>query len=277
MIRKFKSLVPKKYQKLIANFYPFNKSSPYTQLMPNIEKLNVSDFFLFRLGDYDTVFIAENNLALLIASPARCKHRFYFFDLDGCACGSFEVESELFHYTLNINKAMTGGKLTGGFIHQIEYSDNLLKNLLDDPKEIVFQHRGYSGYKAAQDRSSIFSFVHGNFGTMYHSNSKIFSLSRQRVKHCYTPQIAIRNERLYEFFFLNSTSKKLIISVIHIDKDNQAKIDRKIIIKPFGSYKYELDTFNNMEVLNISWQSALPVGRAVIFENNGVLFDVFHS
>jgi len=32
-----------------------------------------------------------------------------------------------------------------------------------------------------------------------------------------------------------------------------------------------------MEVLNISWQSALPVGRAVIFENNGVLFDVFHS
>ena len=69
----------------------------------------------------------------------------------------------------------------------------------------------------------------------------------------------------------------LIISIILVDKYNQSRTIGNSKVSPFGSYKFELNTFSESQIQNISWKTNLPVGRAIVFENNGVLFDVFHS
>ena len=164
MIDKIKSWVPHSFKKIVSYSYPFNRSNQYTYFQPNFDQLNVSDFFLFRCDNFDTVFIAENNLAILTTNPVECKHVFYFFGISGSNCGRFEVNSDSFHYQLKIDSEMTGGETIGGFIHQTEYSSEFLEKIPGiDSKQLIFQHRGYTGFRRKESSSSCFSFLHGNF------------------------------------------------------------------------------------------------------------------
>ena len=65
--------------------------------------------------------------------------------------------------------------------------------------------------------------------------------------------------------------------IILIDKHNKSRTIENSKIGPYASYKFELNTFSKSEIENISWKTNLPVGRAIVFENNGVLFDVLHT
>ena len=278
MINKIKSWVPNGLKKIVGYSYPLNRSIAYKYFQPNFDQFNLSDFFLFRCDDFETVFIAENNLAILTTNPVECKHVFYFFGISGSNCGRFEVNSDSFHYQLKIDSEMTNGETIGGFIHQTEYSSEFLEKIPSiDSKQLIFQHRGYTGFRRKESSSSCFSFLHGNFGGMYIRKGKLLSISRQRSEHYYTPQIIIKIDKFYELFFLNPTSKMLIISIILVDKYNQSRTIGNSKVSPFGSYKFELNTFSESQIQNISWKTNLPVGRAIVFENNGVLFDVFHS
>ena len=278
MINKIKSWVPSSLKKIVRDSYPLNKDELYTPFLPNFFQFNISDFFLFRCDNFETVFIAENNLALLTSNPVECKHIFYFFSISGSNCGRFEENSDSFHYQLKIDSEMTGGEAIGGFIHQTQYSSELLeKTSVADSKQLFFQHRGYTGFRRKESRSSCFSFVHGNFGGMYIRKGKLLSLSRQRAEHYYTPQIIIKTEKFYELFFLNPTNKKLIVLIFLVDKYNKSRTIGNIKVDPFGAYKFELNTLCENEIENISWKTNLPVGRAIVFENNDILFDVFHS
>ena len=69
MINKIKSWVPNGLKKIVGYSYPLNRSIAYKYFQPNFDQLNVSDFFLFRCDDFETVFIAENNLAILTTNP----------------------------------------------------------------------------------------------------------------------------------------------------------------------------------------------------------------
>ena len=278
MINKIISWIPYSLKKIVRYSYPFNRSMLYTYFQPKVDQLNLSDFFLFRCDNFDTVFIAENSLATLTSNPVECKHVFYFFNISGSNCGRFEVSSDSFHYQLKIDSEMTGGETIGGFIHQTEYSREFLeKTPIIDSKKLIFQHRGYTGFRRKESSSSCFSFMHGNFGGMYINKGKLLSMSRQHSEHYYTPQITIKTDKFYELFFLNPTSKKLKILIILVDKYNKSRTIENSKIDPYGSYKFELNTFSKSEIENISWKTNLPVGRAIVFENNGVLFDVFHT
>ena len=187
-----KSLIPYNLKKIASFYYPFNRSSQYSNFKNSIEQLNFSDFFLFRSEKFDTVFVAENTLALLTSNPISCTHRFYFYDQYGASCGQYEVVSDSFHYKLKINSEMNGNNIFGGFIHQTEYS----RESLDQPQIIklknhIFHHRGYSGFRRHSINSNCYSFVHGNFGGMYIDKGKITSISKQRSIHHYSPQIII--------------------------------------------------------------------------------------
>ena len=278
MINSIKSKLPYNIKKVIRSIYPFNRSNPYTCFQPSFDQFNVSDFFLFRCDNFETVFVAENNLALLSAKPVECKHIFYFFTSSGNNCGKFEVSSSLFHYELQIDSQMTGGELIGSFIHQTVYSNESLKKesalILN---QLIFQNRGYSGYKRKDSNYSNYSFLHGNFGSMYIHNGKLSSLSRQRSAHYYSPQIIIKIDKLYEFYFINPTNKKLNLSIFLKNNSNNSSNSENVEIPPMGLYKYDLITSLENEICNISWKTNLPVGRAIVFENNDLLFDVFHS
>ena len=278
MINKIKSWAPNGLKKIVGYSYPLNRSIAYKYFQPNFDQLNLSDFFLFRCDNFETVFIAENNLAILASNPVECKHVFYFFSISGSNCGRFEVNSDSFHYQLKIDSEMTGGETIGGFIHQTEYSSEFLEKIPGiDSKQLIFHHRGYTGFRRKESSSSCFSFLHGNFGGMYIHKGKLLSISRQRSEHYYTPQIIIKTDKFYELFFLNPTNKKLKILIFLIDKYNKSRTIGNLKVDPFGSCKFELNTLSENEIGNISWKTNLPVGRAIVFENNDILFDVFHS
>jgi hypothetical protein len=264
-------------QKLI-NFNAYINMSPFS--VPHVKfgniRADMSDFFAFRLdGGYETIFIAENNLALLSGEHVKCTHVFNFFNGDGVPCGTHKVDNSEFHYRFKIDKRMTSGIGLGGFVHHINYSNEVLGKYKKLLHGLSFQHRGYTGFKKVKDFG--YSYVHGNFGAMYYQKSqKIKSLSRLRGKHVYTPQFIIRPNFNYDFIFSNPASKKACIEFVMID-GNSKKTLKKVCIDSHATYKLTLDKSNIMSNCNISWETNFPVGRCVVFEYNEENFDVFHS
>ena len=274
-----KNIFPKSIKRFIRySLFPFNGSIPYKYDEPTFANFNVSDFFLFRCDNFETEFIAENNLALVLAKPILCNHKFYFFNKVGKKCGFFEVEDDGFHITLKINKEIVGGEEIGSFFHQTDYPNSDVNKLIsEDTTPLFFQHRGYSGFRRQASKTPLSSFVHGNFGAMYLDNNKVKSLAVQRKKHFYTPQVIINPKKSYDFFFNNPTHKNLSVRIILSTKTNKFVMEREIVINPLGIYKFNLDNCSRLEELNISWETRLPIGRATIFEYQKSSFDVFHS
>lgn len=251
-------------------------SRPYSVIYTKLKKidLDISDLFSFILDGFETIFIAENSLALLIGKSIECNHIFHFFDINGYLISTYKISSKRFHYTLIINKEITRGAKFGSFTHHIQYSSNIInenENLLND---VSLQHRGYTGYR--KDVNSGFSFVHGNFGGLYVSNNKIKSLARNRVKHTYTPQLIIKPSHKYEFIFSNPTNKDSNIKFLLIGK-NDVKILKEICLKSYASFKFSLNHIEIREDSNIAWETNLPIARCITFEHFDKYFDVFHS
>ena len=180
--KSIKKIIPKSIKKFLRySLFPFNSSIPFLYKEPIFDNFNVSDYFLFRCDDFETLFIAENNLALVLAKPILCKHKFYFYNKQGDQCGFYETTNENFHFNLKINKEIVGDELIGSFIHQTEYLDSNINILLSSiPNFPYFQHRGYTGYRKKDTDDNLFSFMHGNFGAMYIKENKLKSLAIQR-------------------------------------------------------------------------------------------------
>ncbi len=263
--------------KTILNFKDRVDANPFSIIHTRFlnPKVEISDFFPFRLDEYETIFIAENNLALLTSKVMICQHIFHFFDSNGKLCNIYQVKSEEFHYKLSINIGITGGAKFGSFTHHTQYSNNLIKQNKDLLNDISFQHRGYSGFR--KNLKSGFSYVHGNFGGMYVDKRKnIQSLARLRGKHTYTPQFIISPNYSYEFVFSNPVNKKACIKFFLINGDSSRKL-KEVCVDPFGTFKLTLREFDIKKDCNIAWETKLPIGRCVVFKFKNKYFDVFHS
>jgi len=263
---------------LIQKLRNFNiNSRPHSFALTKLKQIDsdISDLFTYILDDYETIFIGENSLALMLASPIECVHIFHFFDKSGSLINVHETKSSDFHFKLLITKYISGGSKFGSFTHHIRYSNIIMiqyKKLLD---EVSFQHRGYTGYR--NNLNSGFSYVHGNFGGMYISkNKKIKSLARSRVNFTYTPQLIIKPNFNYEFIFSNPTNKNSIIKFFLIEKVDLLML-KEICLAPYASVKFTLDDFDLESETNISWQTNLPISRCIVFERLDKYFDVFHS
>jgi len=260
----------------IVNLKDRIDASPFSIIQTKFfkSKSDVSDFFTFRLDEYETIFIAENSLALLTAETLNCHHVFHFFDENGSPCGIHKVESEDFHYKLPIDVKMTGGNKFGGFTHHVRYSEELLQKYQELLDDLVFQHRGYSGFR--KDVNSGYSYVHGNFGGICLDNKQnIRSFARIRERHTFSPQFIIKPNYRYDLIFSNPVDKEMRIKFILIDGDS-IQILKEARLNAYATYKLVLDR-PIISNCNIAWETNLPVGRCVIFEYNNEFFDVFHS
>ena len=263
--------------KKIVNLKDRINASPFSIIQTKFfkSKSDVSDFFAFRLGEYETIFIAENSLALLTAKTVNCHHVLHFFDENGNPCGIHEVESEGFHCKLSIDVKMTSGNEFGGFTHHVRYSEESLQKYKELLGNLVFQHRGYSGFR--KDVDSGYSYVHGNFGGIYLDNKQnIQSLARTRGKHTYTPQFIVKPDYSYDLIFSNPVDKEICIKFILIDGDSTQMLE-EVCLNAYATYKLVLDRSIIKDNCNVAWETNLPVGRCVIFEYNNGCFDVFHS
>jgi hypothetical protein len=261
----------------LLQFPAYLNASPFSIIDSKFKRVDndISDFFVFRLDGFETIFIAENNLALLSSELHDCQHTFNFFDGCGNFLSKFEISSNNFHYQLTINSEMTNGILFGGFTHHISYSDEILekyKSLLGD---ISFQHRGYSGYR--KNIRNGFSYTHGNFGGIYiDGNKKIRSIARSRGKHIYTAQFSIKPEFNYDFIYTNPLNRKTTIKFF-LEENKSFRLLNQEHLNPLATSKFSLENINLKNEANISWQTNLPIGRCIVFEYNKSFFDVFHS
>ncbi len=263
--------------KKIVNLKHYIDANPFSIVHAKFGKLDVdvSDFFVFRLEEYETIFIAENNLALLVGQPLECKHTFHFFDGSGNPCGIFETHSQHFHYKFSISDEITGGVKLGSFTHHVQYADEIISQYDELLTDISFQHRGYTGFRKTLEGG--FSYVHGNFGAMYVNRfQNTRSLARLRGKHTYMPQFIIKPNYSYDLIFSNPTSRNTCIKFLLTD-GNSTKVLKEECLDPHAIYKFTLNESNILNDCNISWETSLPVGRCVVFEYNERYFDVFHS
>jgi hypothetical protein len=269
---------PAAMKNFIKKIINFNLNSrPHSFIFTRLQKIDsdISDLFTYILGDYETIFIAENNLALLVGMPVDCSHIFHFFDNNGIFIRTYETNSQQFHFKLMINEKITGGSKFGSFTHHVKYSNIFINKYEKLLTNTSFQHRGYTGYR--KDLNNGFSYVHGNFGGMYISkNNTIKSLARNRGKHTYTPQLIIKPSHRYEFIFVNPTSKDSNIKFFLIEQ-NDVKALKEICLTSHASFKFTLDDFEVRHESNISWETNLPIARCITFEHIDKFFDVFHS
>jgi len=261
----------------LVKFNSFLNASPFSVIHTKFNKINydVSDFFIFRLDGYETVFIAENNLALLTGEHIQCTHSFNFFDKKGIPCGVSEVEDSKFSFRFEINKDITSSEEVGSFTHHTKYPDEILEKYAELLSDISFQHRGYTGFR--KSKAFGYSYMHGNFGGLYfNKKNQIKSLARLRSKHIFTPQLVIKSDYSYDFLFSNPTNKSVVIKFFLV-KNNSLENLEEALLPPFATYKTTLSNESIPNNCNISWETNFPIGRCVIFEYNKIYFDVFHS
>lgn len=268
----FKKLMPK-YVKdyLVSNVRPFNNSNPYAQLKKR--KVCLSDAFIYRGGEYETVFIMENNAAMLLSQKLKVRHELIFFDESGAIFKTLEVQSEDFYLRVNLSEHLESQIKVCTFIHQLQYEDEAIAKLNAIGNDIVMHCRGYTGYRIKKSEKSIYSYVHGNFGAMY-KDVVIKSLARQRVEHSYTPQFSFESGYHYELFFHNPTEDALELKIIE-----KGHLIKKVQLKKFSFYEHN---FSPDKDSCLEWRMKLPIGRAIIFEHKktgqgSCAFDVFHS
>ncbi len=265
---------------LFRKIFKFNSllnASPFSLFRTKFgkEDYDVSDFFAFRLDEYETVFIAENNLALLSGQHIKCTHLFHFFDLKGDSCGVVKARDDKFNYRLEIDKSITNGREVGSFTHHVKYSDTVLEKYSKLLSDISFQHRGYTGFRRSKDFG--YSYMHGNFGGLYFDKlNRLKSLARLRGRHVYTPQIAIRSDYNYDFLFSNPTNRSVSIKFFLINIDSLESVE-EALLPPYATHKVTLSDARIPNDCNISWETNFPIGRCVIFEYNSSYFDAFHS
>lgn len=264
-----KKLIPLGLKKFIyRNFPPYNFSIPSREISPDLN-ISVSDCFLYRGRDYETIFVGENNIMTLLLEPIECHHELIFFNEQGIL-KTIKRTSMSRSVTFDLSNSIDCEYCN--FIHQIRYSKtdkDKVERFLQSGATL--QTRGYTGYRKLGN--IVYTYVHGNFGGLHFKNQKVNTYSLQRVLHSYTPQYQFEPGYDYEVFFQNPTDRDLLFEVIN--QTNNKTINREVI----QSLGFSKTDFNVSEPTTLTWKSKLPIGRALIFENNpnSNHIDVFHS
>jgi hypothetical protein len=245
----------------------------------------VSDFFLYRNGEYQTHFIAENRLGILEDQEVTCHHTITCFDRNGKIVGILNTSKSDVHTQISLHKISQGLDEYGGFIHTTRYDlDSLQKCHLKEKME-VGQHRSYTGYRSVEhETDGIFSYVHGNFGGISiddQGNIKLRATSRKPF--CYVPQFSFESKLKYELFFSNPTPKRIKVTLYsHSRYEDDSEIGY-LEIPSLGTQIFILDSELMPDKTSncIYWVSDLPIYRAICFEHNPQTslknFNVFHT
>ena len=268
---KIKSLLPIK-SKLFLSYLKNINHNPYSFKALNIQKSSVSDFFVFDRDCHQLSFVAENVRALLLGKKVDVEHNFIFFSSDGSLLKKKIFCSNEYFTKINLEKIKNSDKYSS-FIHFVEsdydLEDFLIKYQIKTVLKLYEQNRGYSVFYPCSNSSG--SIAHGNFGGI----TKYLKMTAKKTlfRHIYTPIYKFDKLSKYDLVFNNPTSNKLRIK---ISLNDSMKI-HNIEINPMGTKYFRVECYTG----SISYQSKLPICRALIFKNptpnNSGNFDVFHS
>lgn len=259
---KAKQSLPLSIRSRLSGLKPGN-NSPYNGALAQWDQ-GLSDYFVYRGGDYSTVFVAENTAAIMNARHLPCVHYLYFFGSDGRRIHEITHESDRFNAVIECD--LPNDIEVAGFIHQTVEASAA-------GKELTRQHRGYTGYRRKSATDAPFAMVHGNFGSLYY-NRKIASHAVQRSEFVYSSQLLYDPLYRYELMFLNPTPRRLELAIGASSEDGN-RIIHEVSIDAFGHAVFE----SGGDAGQLFWKSKLPICRPIVFEHDdaGKTFDVFHG
>ena len=270
MISQYKKIVPIKLKSFFSHLR-FRQHRSYS-LNFSLNFLDgISDFFVWNKDCEKIDFIAENIRGLVSSKKILVSHNLKFFSKDGKYIETQKFETDEFFKRITLKPIMTESTYCS-FIHYVESDINLSKflNELGVKKTNGFceYNRGTTIYFPG--KTSIGGAVHGNFGGI---SRNLKTNARQRVDHLYTPCYRFEKYSIYDLVFNNPTSKSLKIKI----KFNSNSEENNITIPTLGTKFISVKNYEG----SISFQSKLPVCRALIFKNPAPnfegTFDVFHA
>ena len=268
---KIKRLLPIK-SKLFLSYLKNINHNPYSFTALNIQKSSVSDFFVFDRDCHRICFVAENVRALLLGEKVDVQHNFIFFSNEGNIIKKKIFCSNEYFTKINLEKIKNFDKYSS-FIHFVEsdydLEDFLIKYQTKTVLKLYEQNRGYTIFYPSPKSSS--SIAHGNFGGI----TKYLKMTAKKTlfSHIYTPIYKFNKLSKYDLVFNNPTTNKLKIKITLNDSMETHNIE----INSMGTKYFRVEYYTG----SISYQSKLPICRALIFKNptpnNSGNFDVFHS
>jgi hypothetical protein len=276
-----KRFLPHLLYKLIS--HPININFRYYSFSYKDPSPSVSDLFLYRKGPYQTQFIAENRLGMLMKKEIKCCHTITCFDRNGKVVGVLNTSKSDIHTHISLSEINQGLDEYGSFIHTTRYDlDSLKRSALT---EKIGQHRSYTGYRSVEyGTDGVFSYVHGNFGGISiddQGNIKLRATTRKPF--CYVPQFSFDSNLKYELFFFNPTPKKIRVTLYsHSTYEDNSEIGY-LEIPSLGTKLFILDSELIPDKTSncIYWVSNLPICRSICFEHNPQTtlktFNVFHT
>ena len=268
---KIKNILPIRSRVFLSYLKNINHN-PYNLRSLKIQKSSISDFFVFDRDCYRLSFLAENVRALLLGKKVEVKHNFIFFSSAGNILHKKVFCSNEFFTKIDLDNSKCFDKYSS-FIHFVESECNLEDFLIQNKRKITLklyeQNRGYSIFYPCSNSSG--SIAHGNFGAI--SKDLKMKAKRTLLSHIYTPIYKFNRCSQYDLVFNNPTPKKLRIKILL--NNSMKKYD--IGINSMGTKYFRVDNYTG----SISYQSKLPICRALIFKNptpnNSGNLDVFHS
>jgi hypothetical protein len=257
----------------------------YHSFQYNDNSTCVSDLFLYRKGEFQTHFIAENRLGMLMDQKVTCHHTITCFDRNGKAVGVLKTSQPDVHAQINLCEISQDLDEYGGFVHTTRYDlDSLEKCHLKEKMEMGL-HRSYTGYRPVEyGDDGVFSYVHGNFGGVSiddQGNIKLRATSRKPF--CYVPQFSFESKLKYELFFFNPTPKTIKVKLYSYSTYEDDSEIGYLEIPSLGTQLFIVDSklMPNKTSNCIYWVSNLPIYRSVCFEHNPQAmlktFNVFHT
>ena len=278
-----KKILPNVLYKLCAHL--ININFRYYSFSYNDTSTCVSDLFLYRKGEFQTHFIAENRLGILMDQEITCHHTITCFDRNGKVVGVLNTSKSDIHTRISLSEINQGLDEYGGFIHTTRYDLDSLKKCHLKEKMEMGQHRSYTGYRSVEyGTDGVFSYVHGNFGGISiddQGNIKLRATTRKPF--CYVPQFSFESKLKYELFFSNPTPKKIRVTLYsHSTYEDNSEIGY-LEIPSLGTKLFILDSELIPDKTSncIYWVSNLPICRAICFEHNPQTtlktFNVFHT
>lgn len=250
-------------------------SSKYTFIVkvPNNENHVISDLFPLRIENDWNSFFELLNIPRLIDPSSECVKnnvKFLFFNSDGETINECEIniKNEL-KTTINLKELC--GKLNissdGTFA---VFHDKVFNNNLIDGSFLA--ERGYVGYENKK-LGPIKGYVHGNYDAISSGKNLMLLGVTSFFKKKYNIQYVFDDNFDYEFFWVNTSDKDLVLKVI----EKPGNENSYIRVSPGGIKSYICKPIKGKNLRNIILESKLNMARPIIFKYMNKSFDVFHG
>jgi hypothetical protein len=252
------------------------RQNPPWYARPWSKDVTISDLIPWRCdNEWNTRFDVLNIPSLVFPEDSpKDKTLLVIFDADGMEIKRIENTLEPFRVKNIIFDEILDDHRGYGTFACFHHAPTIDPNMLNGS---FFIDRQYVGFKRYGE--PLWSFAHGNVTALTHRpGARKFGCLTTRPKDgaVYRPQIHFNDCDKFELVYVNSTLRKVDISVKFLNEDRKDILSLQEKISPAGIKVFE---YNNKgrKCVSIEHKGSIELWRPIVFKYYSTHFDVLHS